>query len=253
MVLRLLLSLLLCFLVSCATFFEDKKERAELHMRIANAHFENGNLPLALSENLQAEKLDPSNPIIQNNLGLTYFMRQRYDLSEKSLRKALSLKSNYTDARNNLARVLIETGRYAEAEKELDVVLADLTYSGGDRAWINKGLSRFKQKDWKESMAAFQNSLQVSRDNCTANTYYGRSLFELADYQRAADALDRAVGFCQKQSFDEPHYFSALAWYRLGDRDRAEARFKEISQIYPDGKYRDKARAMLNLLRKGVE
>lgn len=240
-------------LSACASFFDDSKERAELHMKIGTSHFENGNYPFALKELLEAEKLDPRNPLIQNNLGLTYFMRERYDLAEKHLRKALSLKSDYTDARNNLARVLIDVGRYKEAEAELKIVLDDLTYAASDKAWINFGLSRFNQKDWKGAREAFAKALQVSRDNCVANAYYGRSLFEAGDYSRASEALDRAIGFCQKQMYDEPHYYSALAWYRLGDRDRAVARFEEITNLYPQGKYRDKARAMLDLIRKGVE
>lgn len=222
-------------------------------MRIGTAHFDNGDYPMALKELLEAEKLDPSNPLVQNNLGLTYFMRERYDLAEQSLRKALSLNKDYTDARNNLARVLIENGRHKDAQAELELVLKDLTYAGVSRAWVNMGLSRFAQKNWRGARDAFAKALTGARDDCVAQTYYGRSLFELAEYPRAAEALDRAVGFCQRQNYDEPHYFSALAWYRAGDRERAAARFEQITKVYPDGQYREKARAMLDLIKKGQD
>ncbi len=244
--------LLFC-LAGCASFSGENKERADLHTQIGNGHFEHHNWPLALREYLEAEKLDPSSPIIQNNLGLTYFMRDRYDMAEKHLKKALELQPNYSDARNNLARIYIDRGRYQEAEAELKKVLNDLTYSGVDRAWLNLGMSHFNQKKWSEARNDFTQSLKVSRESCFANSYYGRTFFETEDYPRAAETLDRAIGYCEKQLYDEPHYFSALAWYRTGDKERSIARFEEVLKLYPNGKYREKARAMLDLIRKGVE
>lgn len=206
---------------------------------------------MALSSLLQAEKLDSQNPLIHNNLGLTYFMRQRLDLAESHLRKALSLKKDYSDARNNLARVLIEQKKDQEAEKEIQIVLADLTYPGIDRAYVNLGLSHFNRKQWAQAQQAFEKAVVANRENCLAHTYLGRSEFERSDYTRAAKTLDRAVTFCQKQFFDEPHYYSALAWYRLGDLNQSIARFEQVAKIYPDGQYKEKARAMLELIRKG--
>lgn len=237
----------------CATFSNDSKERADLHLQIGTSYYEQGNYAFALKELLEGEKLDPKNPIIQNNIGLTYFMREKYDLAEKSLRRAVELKPDYSDARNNLARVLMERGKSAEAEAELKIVLADLTYGGTARAWTNLGLVRFNQKNFAGARDAFGKAVSESRDDCVANSYYGRCFFELGDYPKAVDSLDRAVGFCQRQMYDEPHYFSALAYYRLGDKDRSVARFEEVSKLYPEGKYRQKARAMLDLIKKGVQ
>lgn len=217
---------------------------------MGTTQFSNGNYPQAMSDLLKAEELDPRNPAIQNNLGLVYFMRQRYDLAEKHLRRALSINSKFTEARNNLARVLIEVGKYKEAEKELKTVLDDLTYPSIDKAYINLGLAQFNQKNFVQSKESFLRAMNASRDDCVANAYYGRSLFELKDYEAAAPALDTAIGFCQRAVYDEPHYYSALTYYRLGQKEKSVARFSEIIKLYPEGKYRDKSRAMLDLIRK---
>lgn len=246
--------LALCMgLLSCATLFEDRKEKAELHTQIGNSYYEQGNYPLALKELLEAEKLDPKNPIVQNNLGLIYFMRERFDTAEQHIKRAIEINPNYSDARNNLARIYLEQKKYPEAERELKIAINDLTYAGGDRAWLNLGLLKFRQARWTEARRAFEKSLEINRESCLTNSYYGRTFFETQDYNQATKNLDRAVGFCQRQQFDEPHYFSALAWYRLGDSDKSVARFQEILKLYPEGKYRDKSRAMLDLIRKGVE
>lgn len=237
-------------IVACAGMREKNEEKAGLYLKIGASHFENGNYPAALSALLQAEQLDKNNPVIQNTLGITFFARQRVDLAEKHFRQALSLDSKYTEARNNLSRVLIQQGKHVEAEKEVRIVLDDLTYTSSEKAYINLGLSQFNRKLYTDSKETFFRAIKVARDNCIANTYYGRSVFELKDYERASAALDNAIGFCQKALFDEPHYFSALTYYRLGQKEKSIARFEEIIKLYPEGQYREKAKAMLALMRK---
>ncbi|MGZ3745109.1 MAG: tetratricopeptide repeat protein [Pseudobdellovibrionaceae bacterium] len=217
---------------------------------MGSSQFENGNYPAALSDLLKAEELDPTNPAVQNNLGLVYFMRQRLDLAEKHLRRALSLNKKYSDARNNLVSILIEEGKFQEAEKEVLLVIDDLTYPSVDKAYINLGLAQFNQKNYTQSKESFLHAINFSRSNCVANTYYGRSFFEMNDYDNASAALDTAIGFCQRSLYDEPHYYSALTYYRLGNKEKAMARFSEIVKLYPEGKYREKSRAMLEMLRK---
>lgn len=226
-------------------------EMAQLHLRLGVSHIENSNLPYALRELLKAEEYDKSDPIIQNNLGLVYFLRDRFDLAEKHFRKAILLLPAYTDAKNNLARTLIEKDQFDEARKLLNEVIGDLTYASAEKAYINEGLLNFNQKKFPLAIRSFQNAIKIQMDSCIANSYIGRSYFELKDYNMATEALDKAVGFCQNQMFDEPHYYSALAWYRAGNVAKSEARFNEILKLYPDGKYRDKAKSMLEILRKG--
>jgi type IV pilus assembly protein PilF len=241
---------ILVFFALAGCVSPEKQNRAMLHQRIGLSHFEQTNYPMALKEFKIAYELDPENPTVLNNLGLTYFMRDRFDLAEEYVRKAVKMKSEYTDARNNLARILIEQKKYNEAEKELKSVLDDLTYSGQDRAYLNLGLLYFNQGKYEKSREAFLKSVNIQRDSCTANTYLGKAHFELKNYSKAAEILDNAIGYCQKASYDEPHYYSALTYYRLGDTEKSVARFEEIMKLYPDGQYRDKSRAMLDLIKK---
>jgi tetratricopeptide (TPR) repeat protein len=236
-------------MVGCASWKKDK-DKAELYLRMGNALIEEGNYPNAIVALQKAQELDSTNAAVPNAMGQALFMRERYDLAEKQFRKAVTMDAKYTDARNNLARNLIEEGKYTEADKELTLVLDDLTYSGVEKAYTNLGLSKFNQKKYAAAQDAFLKVLKVKSDDCWANSYYGRALFEEKKYSQASEALDRAIGMCQKALVDEPHYYSALAYYRLGEKSKAIARFEEIIRYYPEGKYREKSKGMLDLIRK---
>lgn len=226
-----------------------KKDEAALRMRIGTAHLAQGNHPSALRELLVAENLDPDNELIQNNLGLAYFLRDKFDLSAKHLRRALEIKPSYSEARNNYGRVLIELGRYDEAARELSRVVADLTYDDPAKALVNFGLVYFRKGDFRSAKGKFLEAMKANRDNCLAQTFYGRSLLELQEFQNAATALDNAVVVCRPVSFDEPFYFSGLSYYKLGQTSSAIARMEEVLKISPGGRYAKKAESLLKLMK----
>jgi Tfp pilus assembly protein PilF len=243
------LILLVCLvLVGCASKGPSNEELSVVHFRVGTSHLEKGNYPEALRDLLQAEALNPRDPLIHNNLGLAYFLRERYELSEQHFRKAIALEPTFTDAKNNLARVLIERSQYKEARKRLDDVLADLTYPQPTKAYVNYGLSYFREQNYSEAREAFLKAISFDRENCLAQNYYGRSLLELKESSKAVQVLDRAAGFCLKSNFDEPIYFSAIAYYRLGDRLKAQSRLETLVQ--KNSPYKDKAETMLEILRK---
>lgn len=238
------------FMLSGCVSMRANQEKALLHQANGQSLYENQNFSLALKEFLIAETNDPESSSIQNSLGLTYFMKERYQTAIKHFEKAISLEPKFTDARNNLARTYTEVGRYQDAEKNLNIVLNDLTYTGQERAYINLGLNFFNQKKFEQAKNAFSKAIENQADNCFAHTYYGRSYFELKNYSASISALDKAIEFCQKLLIDEPHYYSALSYYRLGEKQKSIARFEEVIKLYPNGKFADKSKGMLNIIKR---
>ncbi len=242
-----------CLTLTSCVSNSEKKDKAELFMHRGISLIEAGNLPGALKDLLSAQDLDPKNPIIQNNLGLVYFMREKLDISIQHFTKAIELNNSYTEARNNLSRVLIEKKKFKEAQSQLQIVMNDLTYGNQEGANINQGLLYFNKGEFLKSQEAFLKTLQFNPENCLAQSFFGRAYLELNNTAKAAEALDRAVSLCQRELFDEPHFYSAIAHFRIGEKEKAKTRFNEIIKFYPKGKYKEKARAMLDLIEKGTE
>ncbi len=246
---QLILISALLALCSCETAPKDK-EAAQLHLQIGTAQLSGGNYPVAMKELQQAAELDPENEMIENNLGLAYFVREKYELAEKHLGLALKIKPNYTDARNNLARVHIELGQYDLAIKELEKVLNDLTYQSAEKAWVNIGLAYFQKGDYQIAKNKFTEAIKLNRTHCLAHTLFGRSELELEDFSHASAELDRAIVFCKESHFDEPHYYSGISYFRMGNREKGIARMEEVLRYYPNGKYAARAKTMIDEMKQ---
>jgi type IV pilus assembly protein PilF len=238
------------FALTACVSNKKNQETALLHLQIGMGHMRTGNYPQALSELMRAENLDPSNPNIQNTLGLAYYFRGRLDLAETHLSRALNINSSFSDARNNLSRVLIDLGKYDKAIIEATRVTKDLTYLYPEKPLINLGVAYFNLEKFKDAEKNLLAAIEISRDNCIAHSYYGRSLYERKEYRKAAEALDRAVGFCQKLQFDEPHYYGALSYFHLGEIKKSVSRLEEVTKIYTDGRYKEKASSMLETIQR---
>jgi type IV pilus assembly protein PilF len=238
-----------CALAMTGCASSTAKQEAELHARIGTGLLQQGRFPEALRELLTAEKLDPKSPTIQNNLGLAYFMRERYKTAAEKLKKAIELSPGYTEARNNYARVLIELEQYDQAIRELKIVTSDLTYTDPAKAYVNLGLAQFRKTDYEEARVTFAKAIKINRENCLAQTFYGRTLFETAKFAQAASALDNATVVCKAASFDEPQYYSGLAYYKLGKTSSAISRMEDVVKLYPDGRYAKKAEELLRLMK----
>ncbi len=204
---------------------------------------------MAMSTLLKAEKLDPNNPQLHNQFGLTYFVFKKIDKSLFHFRKALSLDAKYSEARNNYAHVLIENGDYEEARKQLKLVIDDLTYMNQSTVLSNYGYSYFKQGKYKEAVPYLQQSIKLNKTHCQTYNTYGRSLYELKDFSAALPVFDVAVPLCKKIGFDEAHYYAALTYFKSGDKNRGIALMNETLLLYPDGVYQDKAKSMLELMK----
>jgi type IV pilus assembly protein PilF len=241
---------LILVIASCTTPSKDN-DKAELHLRIGTAHLNQGNYPLALRELLEAHRLDPKNAVICNNLALAYFVRQKLEESEKYLKLAVELEPGYTEARNNLGRTLIELGKYNEAITVLNQVTKDLTFPEPEKGFSNLGLAYFRAKNYQAAQKKFQEALHVNSNFCPAHNMYGQTLFQLKEYRKAADATDRAVQVCP--NLDEAHYFGALSYLRLGQKERAMARMREIIELYPNSQYASKARSLVEKEESGIE
>ena len=227
----------------------EQRQLANLHLKIGTGYLTQANYPLAIKELRIAQKLDPKNAAICNNLGLAYYLRKEIALAEQQFLLALKYNPNFTEARNNLSRVYIDTKRYPKAILELKIAVQDLTYPRPEKTWTNLGFAYLMSKEFDSARQSLIKAMELNRSYCPAYTMYGRTLFEEKKFAKAVDSLDQAIKKCKNERFDEPVYYSALSNLRLGRVEKAKAKLQEVVTAYPDGKFAQKARSILKMIR----
>lgn len=236
-------------LLGCASnSSKQNQERAALHMQIGTGFLAKGLYPQAMTELLRAEQLDPKNPYVLNNLGISYYVRGREKQAEAKFREAIKYESKFSDAKNNLARALIDQKRYEEALKWLYEVEGDLTYQAPEKTYSNMGMAYFEMGNYKKAGQYLERSMQIRRESCTTASYYGRTLYEMKKIKESAEVLDQAIEYCRTTKFEDPLYFSAMSYFTLGQKEKTRARIDELLKDYPKSKYVAKAKGMLELL-----
>lgn len=160
----------------------------------------------------KALKLEPTNPIIWFNKGITLEKFGRHTVALNAFDEAIKLDPNFSDAYVIKGNLLARNNEPEMAIRQYDRAIE--TYPENDpklaRAWYNKGLALAKSGKYKEALEAFDKSISINpRDE---KAWYGKysALSSLGLHSEANDALIRG---------------------KTLDRIRFEQRINEINEI----------------------
>jgi len=250
MFLKLLAILLTLTLSSCVSQNRALQEKqAGNYLKIGSAHLRKGNYPAAMSSLLRAEELSPGHPVIQHNLGLAYYVRQRYSLAEEHVKKSIRIDSKFTEARVTLGKIYISMGLYEKAIAELKVAAEDLTYDNPKKVLFNLGLAYFNLENYQLSKESFKKYLKMNNRNCLAYNYYGRSLFLLQKYITSAEVFDRAENSCKKDPNADYLYYSAMSYFYAHRREESRQRLEQFLDKFPSSVYVPHVKKVLKKLK----
>src|SRR6185436_7492020 len=97
---------------------------------------------------------------------LAYYVRGKYKPAEEKYRAALKEAPRFSEAKNNLGRLMIDVGRTNEALRLLHEVEGDLTYEYPEKTLSNLGMAYFTQGNFKKAEESLARSLEIRRQSC---------------------------------------------------------------------------------------
>jgi len=115
-------------------------------------------------------------------------------------------------------------------------------------AYLSKGMIYFKQEKFKEAEPLLERSYQAQRTNCITSYFLGRTYYAQKKLKESAQVLDQAVKNCESAKFEEPLFYSAMAYYEQGQKMQAKARAEELVLKYNKSPLAKKAEGLLNIL-----
>lgn len=234
-------------LASCATTSKETKiGDAYLSAGVQNLY--DGKSTEALNDLLNASKYSPKNPMVWNNLGLAYATKEEYAKAKECWLKALDLDSGFSDARANLGALYLKEGKLVAAEKELKLILKDLTYTKSFQVYYNLGLVYLQQG----KKVAAEQQLKLATQN---NQNFCPAWLKLGEIYKLRDELPEALAAYKHGTtgtcYNNPSAQFAFADVYLKQRNytMAKNKYLEIIELFPESEWARKAEANLNLIR----
>ena len=225
-------------------------QRAEAARNLGEAYIAEGNYTRALRELLKAEKMNPEDPYLHNDLGLTYMGKNRPEKAVAHFKKALELKPDYSPARNNLGSAYIALERWDKAIACFKEVNDDLLYMTPQYPLSNLGYVYFRKGEYRKAEQYYLEALNLKNDFARALHGLGQVYIATGDYEKAIKRLKKATEKAPQaveiymdlaRAYTKNHYYNkAVQIYKkaadiAGDTalgEKAEAKAEEVLEMW---------------------
>ncbi len=226
-----------------------EEEKAELYYDHGTEKLVNKRYTEALKYFLKAEKLQPKNPKIQNNLGMTYWFKKQSEKAVYHLKKAIENDENDGDARNNLASVYYQKKKYDLALLEYRKVATNLIYDHQYRVLYNMALIYGKKGDQEKMIEYLNLSLKEKNDYCPTHFKLGRHYFSTKRFIKSFDHFHQSsLGTCLKNP--APFYWKAKTLAASKRYFKAKQEYRHLIKSFPRSHYSKLAVKNMSTIRK---
>lgn len=237
---KITLCLLLMLFWGCAgTGNQEKINASRATRNVGQAYLVQGNFTAALKELLQAETLNPNDPVLQNYLGLAFRGKGRPELAISHFDKALELMPSYASARNNLGETYLALKAWDQAIAVFNVLLEDLLYSTPHFADLNLGWAYFNthkfaasEKHYQKALSFYQGGIPKDINYVKALRGLGRCHWVQGDVKGAKTQFQK--GLALAPDFAPLYLDMGRLWKALGQPVKARESFTRVTALAPD-------------------
>lgn len=249
----LLLIIILTTLFSCASSdkLSEKEKKAMIFFNQGTQELHRQEHTKALTHLLQANKYNPNDSKILNNLGMAYYFKDAQAKAIHLIKKAIKLDPKNSDAINNLGTIYLRANNYEKAEVMYKKVTKDLTYQYQFRTYYNLGIIEREKNNTKKAFDYFKRSLKVENAYCPSNLEIGKIYYQNKKYREALKKFkDASYGKCYNNP--DPVYYQALTHIKLDQFALAKDKLEDIISRFSLSKYETMARNQLRNI-KGLQ
>lgn len=197
LLIKLLVLLLgLSWLVGCTTEklneSTDLSEASSINVQLGLRYLHAGNTSRAKQKLLQAVKQKPSP---QSYGAMAYFYEKTHEntVAQKYYIKAIAQDSVAGAGHNNYGAFLCRTGKYAQAEQQFELAVADVNYTNDGSVYENAGLCALLIPDQDKAKHYFIKATQQNPRLSTALGELAQISYQQKQYNVANQYLQRYI------------------------------------------------------------
>ncbi len=189
----------------------EARRRARIRLELAVNYFEMGKATVALDEVKQSLVNDPTYADAYNLRGLIYMRLNDMAQAEDSFRRALSLRPLDPNVLHNHAWLLCQQQKYAEAEKQFALVLANPTYVARSKTLMAQGLCQARAGDNTVAEQTLLRAYELDAGNPMVG-------YTLADRGVRLDEAEKLIDKGLALTPEDPFILDSKGWllYRRG-------------------------------------
>jgi Putative Zn-dependent protease, contains TPR repeats len=185
---------------------------------------------LAVQKLEKAVNIAPAHFDANFSLGRAYFGNGDVERSITAFRRAVSILPNHIKARFFLATALEREGNYTDALKEYRKILELEPNSVEGNVGLGVLLLKTDGDSSADGLSALQKAVTLDANLYEGQVTLGRVLIRLNRASEAVEYLQKAADIAPNNP--EPHFQLALAYRKLGNRDKSAAETEIVKRIH---------------------
>jgi Tfp pilus assembly protein PilF len=228
---HLALFLFFCCLAGCATGGSEPQRQAKIARQLGEAYLWEQNYSNALSEFLKAERLDPDDHILQQDLGIVYMAKGELEMAVYHFKEALVIKPDYADARNNLGTAYIALKKWDSAIACFKLLTEDLLYETPHFPLTNLGKAYYEKGAYATAAKYYREAIAIEPGFITALFGLGKTYLAMGEVRKAAGALEQAVEAAPDLA--DAHFELATVYRLLGEETKSKDEYLQVLKLAP--------------------
>jgi type IV pilus assembly protein PilF len=211
----------------------DADRRASVRMEMAAAYFSRGQFNTALDDVKLALSLKPDLREAVNLRGLIYAAMGETKLAEDSFKRALQLYPRDPDTLHNYGWLLCQEQRWAEADVQFDLALAQASYRAPSRTLMAKGVCEARAGRMLEAERSLAKAFEYDPASPAVAVNFAEVLYRNGQYVRAQFYIKR-VNAQPEFSNSQSVWLALRIERRLGNTKSVDELSQALRNKYPD-------------------
>ena len=195
-----------------------------IYTKLAGVYSEMGEYDNALEAYSKVAELKPTDGYIYVSVGSIYENQGKYNEALSAYNKVMEMCPEYLYNYLNIANVQYQLSDYKSAIENYNKFLA--TYSQHREARENLAGSYLRAGDYKSAVNEYANIYEKNPSAFKDFSKYGLALFEVKDYEKAVEFLEKAVDADPDNS--SAHINLALSYQELGKNQLALSQYDVV-------------------------
>jgi len=226
----------------------DPEKKGELLISAAAGSCREGDAVSALQLLDQASHLVKNSWRLHAVRALAFMIRKDPASALAEERIAHQINPKESSVNNDIGKLLLDTGRYREAEPYLISAAQDNLYADSYKSFTNLGILKYREGELSASSKYLIRATELSPEySCIAYYYLGHIALRGNRLGEAVDDYDRATRrYCVM--FGDAQLALGIALERSGQYQKARKKFLDVAQSFPKTQYAQQAMERLKNL-----